>query len=510
MEFALSNPIEKILEKRKQDFTREDLLIVILEKGIERITFHYTALDGKLKELKIPITNKRQAETILACGERVDGSSLFKGLVDVSGSDLYVIPVYKTAFLNPFDEKSLDFICRFVTKDGELAPFAMDTILANAHKSFKEKTGLEFFALGELEFFLMSKIENGLYPLPEQKGYHASEPFIKKGKIVDEMIRQIAQITGSVKYGHSEVGHIENVRSNLEEIQGTEAEQLEIEFLPTPVEETSDNLVLAKWLIRNIAYRNGCVATFAPKIEEGVAGNGLHIHSTLKKYGKNCMTDSTGELSVETKKLIGGFCNFATSLTAFGNTVSSAYLRLTPNQEAPTKVCWSKQNRSAMIRVPLGWAKVKNLAKMVNQQQKISFEEIESRQTIELRTPDGSAFVHLLLAGMVCAAEWGFSNEKSLEICEKSFVEGDIVKNRTLWESLPKLPNSCVESAKILESKRELYEQNGIFPKVVIDYTIQSLKNEKDEEMNEKLSTLPADDRLHETRKIMHKDLHKH
>jgi glutamine synthetase len=68
-------------------------------------------------------------------------------------SDLYVVPVFKTAFLNPFDDHSLDFICRYLTGDGELAPFALDNILARAAALFKKNTGLELQALGELEFF---------------------------------------------------------------------------------------------------------------------------------------------------------------------------------------------------------------------------------------------------------------------------------------------------------------------------------------------------------------------
>jgi len=114
------------------------------------ITFRYTALDGKLKELKIPIANRHQAERILANGERVDGSSLFKGMVETALSDLYVVPIYKTAFLNPFDEGSLDLMCRFVTREGQLAPFALDTILNNAATLFRKTTGAELHALGEL------------------------------------------------------------------------------------------------------------------------------------------------------------------------------------------------------------------------------------------------------------------------------------------------------------------------------------------------------------------------
>jgi glutamine synthetase len=160
--YALTNPLVLLVNKPREDFTREYLVHVIEGKRIERITFHYTALDGKLKELKLPIANRYQAERILADGERVDGSSLFRGMVHGDGS-----------------------------------------------------------------------------------------------------------------------------------------------------------------------------------------------------------------LSVEAKKVIGGLCEYADLLTALGNTESAAYLRLVPNQEAPTRVCWSDSNRSAMIRVPLGWSKVDNLAHSLNAPQRL-------------------------------------------------------------------------------------------------------------------------------------------
>ena len=158
---ALTNPISLLVDKPREAFTRADFLNVIAQKQIERITFHYTGLDSKLKELTLPIASIQQAERILADGERVDGSSIFKGLVDVSLSDLYVVPVYKTAFFNPFDSGSLDFICRYITRDGDWAPFALDTILHNAHQLFQQHTGLTLHALGELEFFLVGNCPPG-------------------------------------------------------------------------------------------------------------------------------------------------------------------------------------------------------------------------------------------------------------------------------------------------------------------------------------------------------------
>jgi glutamine synthetase len=508
-QYALANPLSVLLNKPREEFTREDMLRIIEEQHIERITFHYTALDGKLKELKIPVANRIQAERILADGERVDGSSLFKGMVDTALSDLYVVPVYKTAFLNPFVERSLDFVCRYLTRDGSLAPFAPDTILRQSAELFRKNTGMELFALGELEFFLLSEQTNTMFAAAKQRGYHASAPFIKTGMVLDEMVRYITQITGAVKYAHSEVGFIERMRSDLDELANKQGEQLEIEFLPAPIEDAADNLVVARWLIRNTAYKNGCVATFTPKLEEGIAGNGLHVHMEVRNGGKNIMTSPSGTLSSEARRVIGGLCTYADSLTAFGNTISSAYLRLVPNQEAPTRVCWSDMNRSAMIRVPLGWSSADNLAMKINPRQKLPYAETDGRQTVELRSPDGSATIHLLLAGITLAAEWGLTHPESETIAEKFYVSGNIFQDKELWNMLPTLPKSCVESARIVVQKRELYERNGIFPHSIIDYVSQALESEHDEFMNKKLIDLPADDRLMETRKIMHKDIHR-
>ncbi len=508
--FALANPISMITGKERHELTRDDLINVIIEKQIERITFHYTGIDGKIKELRIPISSRKQAELILAEGERCDGSSLFKGMVEVGSSDLYIVPVYKSAFLNPFDPKSLDFICRFFTRDGELAPFAPDNILHNATQLLKKDTGYELQALGELEFYLIGHVDNMSYALPKQKGYHATAPFSKTVEIVNEMLRYLTQITGAVKYAHNEVGSLQKVESDYAELNGKMAEQVEIEFNLTDIEETADNLVLASWIIRNVAYNRNFIATFFPKIEPGHAGTGMHIHMALAKNGKNVMTDAEGELTIDAKKLIGGLCRYAPSLTAFGNMVSASYLRLVPNQEAPTKVCWSDSNRSALIRVPLAWTKSNNLAKMINPQQAQPLEREESRQTVELRSPDGSANAHLLLSGITMAVDWGLTNEKqALDIAEHSHVSGNIAAS-SFYSELTELSTSCTESSEKLLQQRALFERGSIFPHQVLTYFAKVLQAENDRGLNNRLLAMPSEDQLIESRRIMHRDLHRH
>ena len=508
--YLLTNPLCIFLNKEREDFTREDLLKVIKEKQIERLTFHYTALDGKLKELKIPISSRFDAEIVLTEGERVDGSSLFKGLIDTALSDLYIVPVYKSAFLNPFNPGSLDFVCRYVTADGKLADFTPDNILLKAQQLLKNNTGFDLYALGELEFYLFYNLENYMYIPPPQSGYHNSAPFSKVGKIFAEMVRLIAQITGSVKYAHCEVGFIDKIKSPLQELNGKSGEQLEIEFLPTPIDESADNIVIAKWLIRNIAHRNGMLATFAPKLEDSSAGNGLHIHLRLCKNKQNVLVDDSGQLSKEAYKLIGGFCKYASSLPAFGNTLAASYQRLVPNQEAPTKICWSDSNRSAMIRVPLGWSKVENLATIINPNKITEFHKTPKMQTIEFRTADGSANAHLLIAGLTMAVEWGLSNEESLQLANKLYVKGNISKNKTLWNSLESLPENCYHSAKILSQMRELYQRENVFPESIIEYQMSLLNDENDKYLFNKLSKLKGKAREALLLKILHRNIHRH
>jgi glutamine synthetase len=516
--YALTNPVTLLLDKPAAEFTRADLLKIVETRQIERVTLHYTAIDGKLKELTVPVADRAHLEAVLAEGERVDGSSLFKGLVDMSLSDLYVVPKYSTAFFNPFDDGSLDLVCRYLTKDGTPAPFAPDGILARAAALFRKSSGLELNALGEIEFFLLTSPPERSYPIEAHRGYHGSAPFAKSGPILHEMVSHIARVTGAVKYAHNENGFIDSVRSDLTEIAGRLAEQLEIEYLPRPIEQMADDLVIGRWIIRNTAYRHGAVATFTPKLEEGVAGSGLHVHLELAKNGRSAMRGDDGTLSPEARKLIGGLCEYADSLTAFGNTVSSAYLRLVPNQEAPTRICWSDLNRSALIRVPLGWTNVHGLARRVNPADASEFvDERGGRQTVEIRSPDGSAMIHLLLAGIAMAANWAFRSDLTLfkdygplELADSLYVKGNIFSDKELLKRLPVLPASCVESSRVLFQKRGHYERDGVFPPSIIDYVAAALQAENDEFMNKRLNDLPAHERLLEVRRIMHKDLHKH
>lgn len=473
------NQIIQYLNKPPSDFTKSDLIDFIERNGIKMVNFRYVGGDGRLKTLNFIITSKAHLDRLLSAGERVDGSSLFS-YVDAGSSDLYVIPRYKTAYVNPFSAiPAVDILCSYYTRKGTRLSSAPGNIVKKAYDRLKNHTGLSFEAMGELEYYVLYKDQNH-YPVTAQRGYQASSPFSKWESLRYEAMQVIAQAGGKIKYGHSEVGHISGANQKME--------QHEIEFLPTPIEDAADQIVVAKWMLRMLGHKYGVKISFAPKILVGHAGSGLHIHTRLVKNRKNMMVDENG-LTSTAKKAIAGYLSLASSLSAFGNTVPTSYLRLVPHQEAPTNICWGDRNRSVLVRVPLGWLNAKDMVRDANPQENGESSNFINSQTVEFRCPDGSANIHFLLAGLAVAAQHGLAMEDALELADKLYVDVNIFssKHDDVQKNLPQLPTSCWESAENLLQDREVYENGNVFPPIMIDGLAGKLKSYDDKNLSEKL-----------------------
>jgi len=473
------NKLVRYLQKPADDFTKEDIIKFIVENEVEMLNFRYVAEDGKLKTLNFIITDLNHLNQILSTGERVDGSSLFS-FMDAGSSDLYVIPRYRTAFVNPFAETlTLDLLCSFYTSEGKPLESAPENILRKAHKKFQDETGYTFKALGELEYYVMAEKED-LYPAKDQKGYHTSAPFTNWEHLRTEAIKIIAECGGKIKYGHSEVGNFTKGDDFFE--------QHEIEFLPTKVEDTADQLVIAKWVLRMLSNEYGVKISFAPKITVGKAGSGLHIHMLLEKDGNNVLVENE-KLSDTAKKLIAGLLFFASPITAFGNTIPTSYLRLVPHQEAPTNICWGDRNRSVLVRVPLGWLGASDMIHDANPQDNSALPQASQKQTVEFRAGDGSADIYGFLSSLIVAAKFGLENKDSLKLAKELYVDINIFdkQHENKLNSLNSLPASCYESALSLEKYRDYFEKDGIFPPKFINNTIKKLKEFNDEHMSEEI-----------------------
>jgi glutamine synthetase len=426
------NELVQFLKKPAHDFTREDIIRFVEAKGISMVNFRYTGDDGKLKALNFVPYSRDHLESILTAGERVDGSSLFS-FIGSGSSDLYVIPHYRTAFVNPFTSSpTLEILCSFYGSDGKPLDSAPENILRKAYTRFRANTGLRFKAFGELEYYIKSAHDD-LYPLVDQKGYHQTAPFAKFEELRIRALELCARAGCKIKYGHCEVGSFTK--------DGEDYEQHEIEFLPVEIDEAVNQLLIAKWILRMLGDDYGVQVSFAPKITVGKAGSGMHIHMMLEKDGVNMMVED-GKLSRTARAMMAGILDLAGPLTAFGNTIPTSYLRLVPHQEAPTRICWGDRNRSVLIRVPLGWNGAMDMIKDANPADKSDFAAMASKQTVELRSPDGSADIHKLFAAIVVAAEHGLSMDRAAEKADDLYVDYNIFRDggaerKKTLESLP-------------------------------------------------------------------------
>ena len=475
------NEVVAYLQKNPSLFTWQDMLDFIVAKGIRMIDFMYPAEDGRVKTLNFTVNSLAYAETILVEGERVDGSSLFPSFIEAGNSDLYVIPRYRTAFVDPFTEiPTLCFLCSFFTGNGKPFDCAPYATLMRSSAEFTRSTGLTFEAMGELEYYVITDFDP-LFPATDQKGYHESEPFAKLNDFRRACMDHVAKTGGQIKYGHSEVGNFT--------LDGKVYEQNEIEFLPCPLDTAADQLLLAKWVIRNLAFLWGLDVSFAPKITVGKAGSGMHIHMRLLKDGRNVTLAPGGGLSDIARRAIAGLMEMAPAITAFGNKNPTSYFRLVPHQEAPTNVCWGDCNRSALVRVPLGWSSGTDMCSAANPQIESTERDTTGKQTFEMRCPDCSADIYQLMAGLCVAARYGLEmpEEEALRIAADKYVDTDIHRpeNAARLASLACLPTCCAESADCLERLRGVFEARGVFQPRMIDGILKGLRRFEDSDLHE-------------------------
>ena len=249
-------------------------------------------------------------------------------------------------------------------------------------------------------------------------------------------------------------------------------------------------------IIRTLAAKEGLDVTFAPKITVGKAGSGFHIHMRLMKDGQNVTQTADRKLSDDARRVIAGLMTLAPSITAFGNTNPTSYLRLVPHQEAPTNICWGDRNRSVLVRVPLGWTSGKDMCVQVNPSDRCEMETY-AKQTFEMRSPDCSANVYELMAALCVAARLGFemSKEEALKIAKNTYVDVNIhaKENASKLAKLATLPTCCVESADCLEKHRDFYEKRNVFAPAMIDSLIAALRSFDDKNLAAQLKSDPIE-----------------
>jgi glutamine synthetase len=444
------------------------VLRFVSEKGIRIVNLCHVPEDGRLKTLSFSAADKARLEEVLDAGERVDGSSLFS-FIEPSQSDIYVKPACRKAFVNPFATMpSLNILCDYLDENGNPLNVAPANILKRAEGKVRSSAGLALKALAELEFYVMSKLENEvLFPAVPDRNYHESAPFSRFEGVRNEILLALTDVGIGTKYGHGEVGRILTADRML-------AEQHEVELYAEELDETADAVTVAKWVVRNVCSNHGVSASFSPKIAPEHAGTGMHVHLCGVRDGVNVLADDGGALSDCALKMIGGILRFASSLAAFANTTPVSYLRFVERKESPMHVCWGARNRLALVRIPLWWTHKREDAKSV-----------ECRETFEYRASDAFANTHLLFAALATAVDYGLRNPKeALRIAEDLHVDA----GGSGCEGTGVLPRSCSEAADSLEEDRRFYEADGVFPESLVDKTVERLRAYGDRDLWEGLA----------------------
>lgn len=446
--------LARCLEKEPEHWTVYDLVEVFVRRRLRLVSLLHVGGDGWLKTLDFAPADATHLREILTVGERADGSSLFGSMgVPVTASDVVLRPRIATAFVDPLAaEPTLAVLCGHFGRDGLPLPESPDTLVRRAFQRLQGEAGVELHALGELEFFLGKRPDESDIYGANERGYHSSAPFVFGETVRRKALVLLAEMGIPVKYGHSEVGYIQADNDG-----GRIWEQHEIELGLQPLPAAADHVVLAQWLLRNLAREAGMQCSFDPILREGHAGSGMHFHISPVVDGVHQPTQGAdGALHDTAKWLIGGLVRYADGLMAFGNRSPSSFVRLTQAKEAPSAITWGRHNRKALIRLPI----------MPTDEAGASV----GQETIEFRLPDGSAHPHLLLAGVAQAMAAGRSMDGLDALIEATSVQ------MPRPEGAVPVPRTFADVARALRDEREMLEAGGVFPAHVIDRIVETLE----------------------------------
>jgi glutamine synthetase len=209
----------------------------------------------------------------------------------------------------------------------------------------------------------------------------------------------------------------------------------------------ADEVQILKYVVLNVAHSYGKTATFMPKPLVDDNGNGMHVHQSLAKGGKNLFTgDGYGGLSETALYYIGGIIKHAHAINAFTNASTNSYKRLVKGFEAPTLLAYSARNRSASIRIPY----VAN----------------PKARRIEVRFPDSTANPYLGFTAMLMAG---------LDGIQKKILPGAPM-DKDLYDLAPEeekeIPTVCFslqQALEALDADRDFLKAGGVFTDGLID-----------------------------------------
>jgi glutamine synthetase len=281
-----------------------------------------------------------------------------------------------------------------------------------------------------------------------KEGYFPVPPMDQFQDLRSEMVRVLESVGIPIEVQHHEVGT---------------AGQAEIDMRFDTMAHMADQLMLYKYVVKNVARQAGYSVTFMPKPIFGDNGSGMHVHQSLWKGGEPLFFDEKGYagLSDLARWYIGGLLAHAPSILAFSNPTTNSYKRLVPGYEAPVNLVYSQRNRSAAVRIPL-------------------YSKSPKAKRLEFRCPDPSCNPYLAFSAMLMAGIDGIQNR----------IEPPTPLDKDLYDlppaelkQVPQVPGSLEQVLAALEADHDYLLRGDVFTPDVIDTWVAYKREREVDEM---------------------------
>ena len=427
------------------DKQTEFVLRSMEERDVRFVRLWFTDVLGFLKSVAI---SPAELEGAFEEGIGFDGSAV-EGFARVYESDMVAWPDPTTFQILPWRDQSQPtarMFCDITLPDGSPSYADPRFVLKRAMKKAAAK-GFTFYVHPEIEFYLFTPQEDpSTPPIPMDTGGYFDQTNLKEGSdFRRQAITMLEQMGISVEFSHHEAG----------------PGQQEIDLRYADALSMSDNVMTFRVIVKEVAAALGIHASFMPKPLTNAPGSGMHTHMSLFDGDLNAFYDASDEyhLSAVGKQFVAGILAHTGEITAVTNQWVNSYTRLASGAEAPAYICWGRNNRSALVRVP-GYKPNKGQSVRV-----------------ELRSVDTAANPYLSYAVMLAAGLDGIEKGMELPPGADDDVWSLTDRERKAMGITP-LPRTLDEALDIMERSDLVAETLG---EHVFDYFVKNKRAEYEE-----------------------------
>jgi len=416
------------------------VLEAVREHDVKFIRLWFTDILGFLKSFAI---TREELEEALENGMGFDGSSI-QGFARIDESDMIAQPDPSTFALLPWRPSGHSAVARMFCDilEPDRSPHQGDprfVLRRNLKKA--QELGYTFYVGPELEYYYFADSEPPPVTL-DRGGYFDLTPLDVASDLRRETVLTLEEMGIGVEYSHHEVG----------------PSQHEIDLRYTDALQMADNAMTYRLVVKEVAIKQGCHATFMPKPLSDENGSGMHTHMSLFKGDRNAFFDPKDQyyLTHEAKAFIAGLLKYAQEFCLVTNQFVNSYKRLVPGYEAPVYLSWAQRNRSDLIRVPTYKPGKENSTR------------------IELRSPDPACNPYLAFSVMLAAGLKGIEDDLDLEApIERNIYEMPEEERESL--GIKSLPEDLWEAIKLAENSELLKESLGehVFHSLITDKKVE-------------------------------------